>query len=90
MTQEFLGYSLNDAEIIEAIQRCKENYGYTLDPHGAIGFTALEALLVKGQKGVFLETAHPIKFAPIIEKAIGRLKLPNFAQDLIRKKKTVH
>lgn len=87
VTQEFLGYSLSDPQIIETIRRCKEKYHYALDPHGAIGFAALEELLQKGQRGVFLETAHPIKFAPVMEKAIGTLRLPRFAEDLMKKEK---
>ena len=46
-----------------------EKYGYVLDPHGAVGFHALENYLSenKGQKGIFLETAHPVKFDSVKE-----------------------
>ena len=42
-----------------------------------------------GQKGVFLETAHPIKFAPIMAKALGEeLTMPDFAAELMTKEKS--
>ena len=49
-----------------------EKYGYVLDPHGAVGFYALEKYLERNpdEKGFFLETAHPIKFDSV-EKIIG-------------------
>ncbi len=86
--KEFKGYSLTDDEIINTIRKCKSEFDYLLDPHGAIGFDALEKLLKPGEKGVFLETAHPIKFAPVMEKAIGELVLPDFAKDLMRREKS--
>jgi threonine synthase len=49
-----------------------EKYGYVLDPHGAVGFYALSEYLKANpnQKGIFLETAHPIKFESV-EQIIG-------------------
>jgi len=46
--------------ILEVFDRC----GYTLDPHGAVGYRALADHLDRYQdaRGIFLETAHPIKF----------------------------
>lgn len=82
------GFTLNDETILQTIKDCHNESGYLLDPHGAIGYAGLNEMLRKDQKGVFLETAHPIKFAPVIEKALGKaLEIPEFAQDLIAKKK---
>ena len=37
--------------------------------------------------GVFLETAHPVKFSNEVEKAIGcELKIPDEISDLLKKK----
>ena len=59
-----------------------------LDPHGAIGYAGLKERLKIDQQGVFLETAHPIKFAPVMEKALGeKLEMPEFAEDLMLKQK---
>ena len=57
-------YSISDQETIETIKEVKNNYGYLLDPHGAVGFAALQYYLENqpGCRGYLLETAHPIKF----------------------------
>ena len=46
-----------------------ERYGYTLDPHGAVGYRALADHLEKhpDSHGIFLETAHPVKFDSVGE-----------------------
>ncbi|HKX82840.1 MAG TPA: hypothetical protein VJL58_01355, partial [Pyrinomonadaceae bacterium] len=46
--------------------------GYILDPHGAVGFKALaDYLSDTGDRGIFLETAHPVKFDSV-ESILGR------------------
>lgn len=83
------GFSHNDKEILETIAQCKTDTGYVLDPHGAIGYAGLKKHLYPGQKGVFLETAHPIKFAPTMTKALGEeLAMPEFATDLMTREKS--
>ena len=50
-------------------------HGYLLDPHGAIGWLALNDMLRTSDAdavGVFLATAHPAKFREVVEPAIGR------------------
>jgi threonine synthase len=82
------GFSLSDDEILQTISDCKQETGYLLDPHGAIGYAGLKQTLKPEQKGVFLETAHPIKFAPTMAKALGEeLPMPDFAADLMTKEK---
>ncbi len=83
-------YRISDEETVNTIQQVFKNYGYTLDPHGAVGFAALEKYLQQnaGQKGLFLETAHPLKFSDVVEKAIGeRLEIPAQLQHLLQLKK---
>lgn len=88
LTKEVKGFKLTDAEILATIKSCKEEMGYILDPHGAIAYAGLRKHLKEGQEGVFLETAHPIKFAPTMAKALGEeLLLPDFAKELMTKKK---
>lgn len=82
------GFSLTDREILQTIAQCQAESNYLLDPHGAIGYAGLKQRLKPGQTGVFLETAHPIKFAPTMAKALDKpLPMPDFAQDLMTKKK---
>jgi threonine synthase len=59
---------------LTTIKRIFEEYNYTLDPHGAVGYLAVEKYLQihPTKKGVFLETAHPVKFPEAVEHATGK------------------
>jgi threonine synthase len=61
-------YTISDEETLAAIKMIQESYNYLADPHGAVGFLALERYLEghPSQKGFFLETAHPVKFPDAI------------------------
>ena len=91
-------YSISDEETKAAIRSVWSNYHYLPDPHGAVGYLALEKYLSEqnghtgnpilqghtgperhnGQKnrsplkGIFLETAHPVKFYDTVEPIIGQ------------------
>jgi len=60
----------SDKSTVEEIEKCYEETGYVLDPHGAVGKLALAEKLKENEIGMFLETAHPQKFSKIIVKAI--------------------
>lgn len=66
------GYFYEDEETIQAIQKIQST-GYTLDPHGAVGYLGLKDFMDEnsGYVGVFLETAHPGKFRDVVEEALG-------------------
>ena len=66
-------YSITDDETRDTLQKMYKNDGYLLDPHGAVGYLALERYLQNypGRKGIFLETAHPVKFYEIVETITG-------------------
>lgn len=82
------GFVLSDEEILQTIANCRRESRYLLDPHGAIGYAALKEHCKPGQRGVFLETAHPIKFAPTMAKALGQeLHMPGFVTDLMNQEK---
>lgn len=88
LKNEVSGFKLDDDQILSTIKACKEETGYVLDPHGAIAYAGLKKHLKQGQKGVFLETAHPIKFAPTMAKALGEeLPIPAFAKNLMNDEK---
>lgn len=65
-------YSYSDELIGKTIASVSDRFGYTCDPHGAVGFAALEDNLADGEIGLFLETAHPAKFIDTVEKFIGK------------------
>jgi threonine synthase len=61
--------SISDSETAATMRSIALSNGYVLDPHGAVGFAALEQYLSEHpeQRGIFLETAHPIKFESVKE-----------------------
>ena len=65
------GATYNDAQIEETMRQCYQETGYTLDPHGACGYRALQEGLKDGEVGVFCETAHPAKFKETVDRIIG-------------------
>jgi threonine synthase len=84
------GTTVTDAVTKATITRVFSSFGYTLDPHGAVGFKALEDYLAinPGNKGIFLETAHPVKFPDVVEVAIGeKLIIPENVKPLFAKEK---
>jgi threonine synthase len=70
-------YSISDADTREILKEVYQEYNYLLDPHGAVGYLSLKKYLEAdpGQKGLFLETAHPVKFYDTVEPVIGE-KIP--------------
>ncbi|MBP9741406.1 MAG: threonine synthase [Chitinophagaceae bacterium] len=66
-------YSINDDETKQTIKDVYQQYNYLLDPHGAVGYIALQRELQKDAslKGMILETAHPVKFNPAIIDILG-------------------
>jgi threonine synthase len=66
------GAFYSDSETVKAIQKVNK-IGYTLDPHGAVGYLGLVDFVKDhgDYQGVFLETAHPGKFRDVVEKALG-------------------
>ncbi len=67
-------YTVTDEETMGVIKDVYEQYHYLLDPHGAVGYLALQRFLQTnpGQNGIFLETAHPVKFPQAVEKITGK------------------
>jgi len=75
LRHDVTGYAYDDARVVAEIGRVYRTHGYLLDPHGAIGWLAInEALAGAGPDttGVFLATAHPAKFREVVEPAIGQ------------------
>jgi threonine synthase len=74
------GIYVSDEETRKTIARIHDRYGYFLDPHGAVGWKAVDTLAgtsgpVKGPLAV-LATAHPAKFSEIVEPLTGSVPVP--------------
>ena len=67
-------YSISDLDTIATIKEVYTCHNYLLDPHGAIGYLALKKYQERdpSAKGIFLETAHPVKFPDAVQQTIGK------------------
>jgi threonine synthase len=65
---------INDDNTVSTIKEVYTTFNYLLDPHGAVGYLALKKYQEANPsaKGIFLETAHPVKFPEAVEKSTGR------------------
>jgi threonine synthase len=82
--------SISDEETGAAIHSLYQDHRYMADPHGAVGWLALQRWLDNhpDQEGIFLETAHPVKFPDTVEKFSGEsVKIPDSVQNLFGKKR---
>ncbi len=68
------GFVCTDDQIRATIKDVYTRRGYLLDPHGAIGYRALNNYLDghPSQTGFFIETAHPAKFTETVEQIIDK------------------
>ena len=86
--KHFSSYSFTDTKTKEAMRFLYDHRGYIADPHGAVGYLGLQNHDLQDAYGVFLETAHPVKFLPTVEATLDRkLEIPTQIQELITKEK---
>jgi threonine synthase len=74
MRKELWAVSINDADTRRTIQRAWQNHRLLLEPHGAVGWLALERYLEENPSSavaVSVETAHPAKFPEEIKELLG-------------------
>ncbi len=74
LKEKLSAYSITDEQTKATIKRVYDQYGYILDPHGAVGYSALEKYFSDGviTRGMILETAHPVKFYDVVEVVLNQ------------------
>jgi threonine synthase len=89
LKRTFSSFSFTDDETRNAMKEIYENSGYVADPHGAVGYLGLKKYgLQENEFGVFLETAHPVKFLDIVESTLPvKVEIPEQIQKVINNKK---
>lgn len=89
LKEVFDSYSFSDLETKEMMLHLYKDFHYTADPHGAVGYLGLEKYGLKDKEhGVFLETAHPIKFLDVVEPVIKQeIAYPKQISELLDKEK---
>ena len=84
-------YSFNDNQTREAIKDVYNRNNYLMDPHSAIGYLGIKSYLSNhstNSSGIFLSTAHPIKFKEQVEKSIGKeIPMPSRLKGIMEKSK---
>ncbi|MDR2193761.1 MAG: threonine synthase [Treponema sp.] len=90
LLETLTGVFISDETTRETIKRVHDRYGYILDPHTAVGWAAVDALQSDGAaiEGVpvgVLATAHPAKFAEIVEPLIGAVPVPPALQTVMER-----
>ena len=82
--------TVTDKDTLVTIKEVFEKYNYLADPHGAVGYLALSQYLADhpADKGIFLETAHPVKFPDAVEKVTGQpIPVPDSLQPIMKRDK---
>ena len=72
--KEISGEHASDEETLREMHNVWERYRYVSDPHTAVGIHAWEAYRKEHpepSQGLVLATAHPAKFADIVQQGIG-------------------
>ena len=89
--KDISSWSISDDETKDCIQNIHNNFDYLIDPHTAIGVLGLNEYREKTNsrtKGIVLSTAHPGKFADVIEPIIGEnIPLTDSLQIAMKKEK---
>lgn len=88
LKQQFSSYAFDDNQTQIALKDLYENHNYVADPHGAVGYLGLQKYMQENPNthGVFLETAHPIKFRDTVEENLKiTLDIPEQIQHILDK-----
>lgn len=83
-------YSFSDEATKSTMKKVFAESGYILDPHGAVGYLGAKQFQNNHPNtyGIFLETAHPVKFLDVVEETLGLTpKIPLQIQSVMGKAK---
>jgi threonine synthase len=81
MRRLILGISVNDDDTSRTISDTFSRWNYRLDPHSAVGWKAADKLTETRKSAaensmIIVSTAHPAKFAEIVEPLTGPVPVP--------------
>lgn len=90
LKQNLSSYSFTDIETKRTMLKIYMENGYVTDPHGAVGYLGLKKFRENHPNtyGIFLETAHPVKFLDVVEETLGKsLEIPQQIRKVMDKEK---
>ena len=90
LNENLSSFSFTDVNTKSAMKEIHKEFGYVADPHGAVGYLGFREYQKTHPNvyGVFLETAHPVKFLDVVEDTLGTtLEIPSQIQKVMGKEK---
>ncbi len=91
LKENLSSFAFTDEETRNAILKIYNSSGYIADPHGAVGYLGLKKYQENHPDtyGIFLETAHPVKFLGVVEETIGKsIAIPPQIKKVMGKEKS--
>lgn len=88
--RDFSSFDFTDQETKDTMLSVYKEHGYILDPHGAVAYLGLQEQLRNKTEavGVFLETAHPVKFEETVNGTLGiQIEFPEKMRSILTKEK---
>ncbi|MBA4744597.1 MAG: threonine synthase [Muricauda sp.] len=73
LKEHLSSYAFTDEATRAVMKEVYSKTGYVMDPHGAVGYLGLKEYQKSHPDtyGIFLETAHPVKFLDVVEDTLG-------------------
>ena len=74
LKKDIFSISISNKKTMQTIKKLYKKYKIILEPHGAVGFLALQKYLNKTKDNhlsIVLETAHPAKFSDDIKELLN-------------------
>jgi len=89
LKKSFSSYSFSDDETKIMMKSIYNKFNYISEPHGAIGYLGLKKYGLKTNEfGIFLETAHPVKFLDVVEETLTvNVEIPPQIKEVMSKEK---
>lgn len=90
LSKDLSAYSFTDKVTLALIKEQYAKNGYLLDPHGAVGYLGIKEYAKEHQNftGVFLGTAHPVKFPECIEQLLEiEIPIPDRLEEIMKGEK---
>jgi threonine synthase len=89
------GFSYDDKTTKQAIKKLFTSKNYLTDPHSAIGYLGLKEYMESKKddtlNGIFISTAHSIKFKDVVEDTISsKIKYPASIKNILNKESYNH
>jgi len=88
LKEHLISKAFSDDDTRAALIKLYHKNYYMADPHGAVGYLGLKSYLKNNRhcQGIFLETAHPVKFLDVVEPLINKkIDIPHQIKAVLNK-----